>query len=114
MLSTRTPPHSTSTDRSDNLRTATIRALNDDFRQSIPRPRDGCRLIVTDGVAALGPGEVARILLAVRTHGDFGPDSDPHGEHDFGIIERDGGRFYWKIDCYDQWMQFGSSTYEFK
>jgi hypothetical protein len=44
----------------------------------------------------------------VRTFADFSPDNDPHGEHDFGAIEQDGVRYFWKIDAYDRWMQFGS------
>jgi hypothetical protein len=32
------------------------------------------------------------------------PHNDPHGEHDFGAIDEDGVRFFWKIDTYDRDM----------
>jgi hypothetical protein len=35
-------------------------------------------------------------------------DNDPHGEHDFGAFEVAGVRFFWKIECYDRAMEFGS------
>jgi hypothetical protein len=94
--------------RGTDTRTAKIRALNDAFRQHLPRPSNGCRLIVTVGVSALSPEQIADILLAVRTFANFSPDNDPHGEHDFGAIEHDGVGYFWKLDAYDEWMQFGS------
>ena len=35
----------------------------------------------------------------------FTDDNDPHGEHDFGIVEHGGVRSFWKIDYYDREMQ---------
>jgi hypothetical protein len=95
-------------DGADHQRAAKIRSLNDAFRTRLPRPMSGCRLIVTDGVNSLPPHHFAQLLLAVRSFADFTYDNDPHGEHDFGSIEHVGQRYYWKIDYYDQWMQFGS------
>jgi hypothetical protein len=63
---------------------------------------------MTAGVSALCPEQFAQLLLSVRTFTEFEPDNDPHGEHDFGAIEQDGVRHFWKTDAYDQWMQFGS------
>ena len=34
--------------------------------------------------------------------------NDPHGEHDFGSFEIDDRKVFWKIDCYDAAMEFGS------
>jgi Protein of unknown function (DUF3768) len=31
-----------------------------------------------------------------------------YGEHDFGSFELEGEKLYWKIDCYDKKMRFGS------
>jgi hypothetical protein len=39
---------------------------------------------------------------------DFTPDNDPHGEHDFGSFEHAGKSIFWKIDCYDRDLNFGS------
>ena len=95
--------------KTTDARTAKIRALNDAFRQRLPRPVNGCRLIVTDGVGSLPPSQFADLLLAVRSFEEFSSDNDPHGEHDFGSVERNGTRYFWKIEAYDEWMQFGSS-----
>jgi hypothetical protein len=36
------------------------------------------------------------------------PDNDPYSEHDFGSFEIEGDKFFWKIDCYDKTLEFGS------
>lgn len=64
--------------------------------------------MMTAGVAALPEAERAAILAAVRSFTAFGPDNDPHGEHDFGAVEAGGVRCFWKIDAYDHELQFGS------
>ncbi len=38
----------------------------------------------------------------------FTPDNDPHGEHDFGSFEFAGKTIFWKIDCYDRDLNYGS------
>ena len=38
----------------------------------------------------------------------FTPDNDPHQEHDFGSIEHEGNRVFWKIDYYAKDMESGS------
>jgi Protein of unknown function (DUF3768) len=38
---------------------------------------------------------------AVRTFATFGRTNDPHSEHDFGAVEINGEKFFWKIDYYD-------------
>ena len=43
----------------------------------------------------------AAILAKVRKFDAFTAENDPHGEHDFGVIEHDGvGTVFWKIDYY--------------
>ncbi|NKC16498.1 MAG: DUF3768 domain-containing protein [Gammaproteobacteria bacterium] len=45
----------------------------------------------------------------VRDYEDFTPDNDPYGEHDFGAFEAgDLGKLFWKIDCYDTELSYGS------
>lgn len=95
-------------ERGSDQRTIKIRDLNDAFRKRLPRAGKIGRLNVTAGVAALDAQRLAQLLLSVRSFDAFSGDNDPHGEHDFGSIEQDGTRFFWKIDSYDQWMQFGS------
>ncbi len=47
---------------------------------------------------ALGSEFVAAALRAVAAFDSFDADNDPHGEHDFGSLEVDGRRLFWKID----------------
>lgn len=34
--------------------------------------------------------------------------NDPHGERDFGALDLDGTRLFWKIECYDPSCGYGS------
>lgn len=40
------------------------------------------------------------------------PGNDPHGERDFGVVEHEGHKIFWKIDVYanDGTFQWGSET----
>ena len=38
---------------------------------------------------------------AVATFDTFTPDNDPHGEHDFGVLDVQGARVFFKVDYYD-------------
>jgi hypothetical protein len=84
--------------------TARIRQLNDQLRNTFI----GGRVLVTPGVRSLSPGANALLLERVRTFADFSSDNDPYGHHDFGTIEIDGERFFWKVDYYDPSMEGGS------
>ena len=77
--------------------TNAIRDLNDWFRCTL----EGGTVLLTAGIVALGEGTQARIIEAVRTFDDFTTDNDPHGEHDFGSLEVDGERIFFKLDYYD-------------
>ena len=58
-----------------------------------------CRVIITQGVQALG--NVDAILDRCEVFDAFTPDNDPYGEHDFGAIRYQGQTIFWKIDYYD-------------
>ena len=85
-------------------RKARIRALNDQLRTF---RKDG-RIMLTHGILDLGSAAVERVLHAVAAFDGFGPDNDPHDEHDFGAITIDGQKVFWKIDCYDKRLEYGS------
>ena len=85
------------TDKSGAASTATIRALNDRFRQTL----QGGTVLMTAGIVALGPERQAEIVAAVQAFDAFDPDNDPWGEHDFGSIEVAGERVFFKIAYYD-------------
>lgn len=81
-----------------------IAALNDTLR----RHRTGGRLFLTPGIVQMGNGAVTLVLDAVATFTAFTADNNPHGEHDFGAVEHDGIRLFWKIDYYDTDLRYGS------
>ncbi|ESX09918.1 hypothetical protein X768_16630 [Mesorhizobium sp. LSJC265A00] len=81
-----------------------IRRLNDAFRRSFI----GGYVVVTSGVAALADTERRALLRSVRAFEAFDTDNDPHAEHDFGAIDLEGSKFFWKIDYYGADMNSGS------
>ena len=85
-------------------RTARIRALNDQLRRS----GTGGRIMLTAGIAALPAEATAAIMAAVRRFDGFSADNDPHGEHDFGLVEAAGERVMFKVDYYDREMSMHS------
>ena len=88
-----------------------IRALNDAMRTAIDSPIGAIvhgQLRITRGIAARSDAFFLRALEAVRTFKDFEPENDPHGEHDFGSFVVDGKKLFWKIDYYDQELEYGS------
>ena len=81
----------------ETSRAMAIRSLNDCFRQAL----HGGTVLFTAGIMALGPKLQARILAAVQTFDAFEEANDPWGEHDFGAIDIDGERVFFKIEYYD-------------
>lgn len=84
--------------------TARIRDLNDAFRRTFA----GGKVMMTAGVNALPDMVKAEALKRTAAFDDFSEDNDPHGEHDFGAFELCGRKFFWKIDCYDRDLKYGS------
>ncbi len=81
-----------------DLNTERIRALNDELRRNLPN----CHAVITGGVAALGPGAVARIVKTIAVYNDFCHANDPYQEHDFGSFNADGPVIFFKIDYFDK------------
>jgi hypothetical protein len=77
-----------------------IAGLNDAFR------RGGFGVLLTPEVVIIG--DEAEIMRAVREFNEFTCDNDPYGEHDFGSIDWDGQKLFWKIDYYDENMKYGA------
>lgn len=74
-----------------------VRALNDRLRQQ----HLGGRIFLSSGLVALGQEACSQALQKIREVADFNERNDPYGEHDFGGIELNGKRVFWKIDYYD-------------
>ena len=81
--------------------TTRIQELNDAFRRSFI----GGVVVITAGFESLPADRRCRILTMIRAFDQFNEDNDPHGEHDFGLIEDDDLRCFWKIDYYDREME---------
>jgi hypothetical protein len=77
-----------------------IAELNDQFRKSPPnqywRFTQGAR------------ENVLELIKAIATFDTFTEDNDPYSEHDFGSITIENEKYFWKIDYYDQDLEYGS------
>lgn len=80
-------------------------ALNDAFRAAGPAAGTW---MLTSGVNGKGPVFAIKAVAQVQAYVAFSPDNDPHGEHDFGSFRLDGQKLFWKIDCYDPTLSYGS------
>jgi Protein of unknown function (DUF3768) len=86
-----------------------IRELNDHFRTSgVPMSNTLGRKVFTIGVRSLGLAAMVGIAEAVMAFTDFTDANDPHGEHDFGALDFNGSKIFWKIDYYTPDLKHGS------
>jgi Protein of unknown function (DUF3768) len=77
-----------------------VAKLNDAFRRS------GNRIVVTSGVQVLN--DLSGLIDEIRWFDDFSEDNDPYGERDFGTVYWCGQKIFWKIDYYDQRLEYGA------
>jgi hypothetical protein len=101
-----TTPNQTSAER-----TGRIRELNDALRIApdlIGALLARGQLVITRGVAARGYAFIDRAVAAVRAFDRFTADNDACGEHDFGDFEIDDTKLFWKIDYYDNALEYVS------
>ena len=82
-----------------------IARLNDRYRRE---GKGHGRTMITRGIAAEGDVFVAKVLAAVKAFDAFTADNDPHHEHDFGALEVDDVRVFWKFDLFDPTLSFGT------
>jgi hypothetical protein len=87
-----------------SLKATAIRTLNDELRCH----GRGGRMVMTNGIDALGPEWITKIMGAVRSFDAFGKENDPHGEHDCATVTVDRIEVMWKIDYYDLSMTYHS------
>ena len=78
--------------------TTKLAQLNDTFRRS------GLGVMLTSGVQAIE--DLNGLMQAVRSFDAFSENNDPHGEHDFGTISWMGQKVFWKIDYYDEALEY--------
>ena len=98
----------------NETRRAKIAELNDQVRKDVGLPSSHFQatnphcVLMTAGIADLPLEDQIAICRKVREFNAFSDDNDPHDEHDFGIVEHRGKSVYWKIDCYDRALEYGS------
>lgn len=83
---------------------ASIARLNDMLRTK----GIGGEVFATPGVTNLSHDMRARVLIAIKEFNDFDEPNDPYREHDFGAVEIEGQKFFFKIDTYDLSYQYMS------
>ncbi len=81
-----------------------IRAHNDNLRRRLV----GGQVVLTNSVSDLPPPKRMEVIAAVMNFCVFDQENDPHDEHDFGMVDVQGAKYFWKIDYYDQSMEAGS------
>lgn len=87
-----------------SARNCRIRELNDELRTTL----GSGRVVLTSGVQALDEGERVELLRTVQQFDDFTISNDPYGEHDFGRVVVGGRGYFFKIDYYDNDLQYQS------
>jgi hypothetical protein len=91
----------------DTVQNRRVRALNDRFRT---QGLGNGAVLLTQGIQEAGQAFVVATIEAVRTFSDFSEENDPWGEHDFGAVEIDGQKVFWKLDYYDPTITQGSEN----
>lgn len=85
-------------------RSGKIAQLNDQLRRTF----SGGKVVMTAAVNGLDPATKAEVLAAIRAFDQFGDENDPHHEHDMAFVEVKGARYFFKVDYYDQSLEYGS------
>ncbi|PCH75114.1 MAG: hypothetical protein COC12_01835 [Rhodobacteraceae bacterium] len=99
-----TADHYAETTEETDSQTLAIRQLNDQLRRTFA----GGRVVMTSGLLALGDETVYQVLQAVQAFEDFNEGNDPYRTHDFGAVQIDDHNLMWKIDAYDENLEYGS------
>jgi len=59
-------------------------------------------VVCTQGFHCLEPETQQKVFQQIQTYNDWDSGNDPYGEHDFGVIEADDEKFYFKIDYWNK------------
>ena len=75
-----------------------IKKLNDLLRTTFLTGK----VVLTEGFRDLEDKTKEELITKIREFKEFHANNDPYGEHDFGSVEHDEIKVYWKIDYYDR------------
>lgn len=81
-----------------------IRDHNDAFRRTF----EGGEVLLTPGFQALPHSVIVPALQAIQAFDGFDGDNDPYGTHEFGSVNVGGQKVWFKIDAYDENLEYGS------
>jgi hypothetical protein len=82
---------------------STIAELNDRFRKG---DRTLGKHMASARVNALTSEQQQELMRLVRVFDAFAEGNDPYGEHDFGSIQFEDEKWFWKISYYDQNLEY--------
>ena len=89
---------------SEAARKKKIRELNDRFRQTF----QGGQVFMGRDISFLSIPEQLALVDKVKNFNEFNQGNDLYKEHDFGTVELNGVSYNWKIDYFDENMQYHS------
>lgn len=91
-----------------------IVAANDDLRINLTKyySQPSSHKCVVLSARVIHRDNLADILEAVTGFRNFHSGNDPHGEHDFGIVEVARERYFFKVDYYDKTYNRFSDPYQ--
>ena len=90
-----------------------VAVINDRFRKSFGFNDIPGTIVLTDGISGLDETDAKAIFQAVREFDQFTQENDPYGERDFGSIEHNGHKVFWKFDyAADASCEYGSEAPE--
>ena len=93
--------------RAETVPNQKVRELNDRFRTTA---QGNGSMMITSGLQYKGAEFIFADVNAVRSFDTFSEYNDPWGEHYFGVVEIEGEKVFWKIDCYDPTLTMGSEN----
>lgn len=86
--------------------TKRIAELNDQLRTTFSQVAG--KVMLTQGIRSLNEHDQAKVLNLVKTFNNFTADNNPYGERDFGTVNHDGKKVFFKIDYYNEDLTMGS------
>ena len=97
-----------------NERSEKIAKLNDKLRSSISYPFSFAndqkdQFVLTQGIVdSFNDGEITTLFHDIKTFDNFNDGNDPYQERDFGTLKAKGRTIFWKIDYYDNNLEYHS------
>ena len=97
-----------------NDRSEKIAVLNEQLSSKIGYPFNTLidtsnEIVLTQGIMdSFNDGEITTLFQDIKTFDTFTEDNDPYKERDFGSLKAKGRSIFWKIDYYDNNLEYHS------